>query len=300
MDLNKKINNIFKKAQIVMLVLLIMLNTTATFFWAETIANNYEAVEAVLENKTPITIIMYHAIMKDKSRSGDFVISPDQVESDIKYLKDNGYNFITITDLISYVNDVFFMLPEKPVIITFDDGYYNNYLYVFPILKKYDAKIVLSIIGKQTDINKEGEKLSPAYSHVTWEQIEEMKKSGHVEIQNHSYNLHSLTGSRSAAMRKSGESIENYTEMLTGDLMKLQNLLKEKVNITPNAFAFPFGKISDESLEIIKGLGFDAALSCYEGINYIGKGDTELLFKLKRFNRPFGKSSESFFRGKLK
>ena len=251
------------------------------------------------DDQVALSIIMYHCILKDSERTGKFVITPAQFEDDVKYLKDNNYNFITVTDVINYVNNNKAKLPKKPIIISFDDGYYNNFLYTYPIIKKYDASFVLSIIGKYTDINKEGEKLSPYYSHVTWDQLKEMNQSGCVELQNHSYDLHKNTKGRKGSLKKKNEDLNEYREFLEGDLNKLQELMEEKLNIRPNTFTYPFGSRSEESIQILKDIGFDAALTCREGINYIKKGDTDTLFHLKRFNRPYGVSSQEYFKGKL-
>lgn len=285
-----------KKANYKILALFI-LNIAATFFWYNAIIGRLETVQAMADGKTPVTIIMYHSILPD--RFGEYVISPEQFESDIKYLSDNGYNFITMTELINFVNKKRAKLPDKPVMITFDDGYYNNYLYAYPIAKKYNACFVISILGYYTDANKEGEKMSKYYSHLTWEQINEMNKSGLVEIQNHSYNLHKNSKARLGSAKSSNETAEEYKKFLTEDVMTLQKLLKKKTGIEPNTFTYPFGRISPESVEILKDLDFEAMLTCGSGINYVGKGDKELLYSLKRFNRPYGKSSASYFKGKL-
>lgn len=285
---NRNIITIF-----IFIILLILTSNVA-----KNVYNSYK--NALHANKgVPVTIIMYHSILEDYKMHGEFVISPKQFENDIKYLVDKGYNFITITDLINYVKKAHYKLPENPVIITFDDGYYNNYLYAYPIIKKYNGKIVLSVLGKYTELNKNDEKLSPYYSHVTWSQIKEMKDSNFVEIQNHSYDLHTITKVRSGSKKNEDESLEDYRKVLTNDIMKLQKLLKENSNVKANTFVYPFGKISPEAVDILKELGFEAAVTCIQGINYINKGNTEILFNLKRYNRPHGISTENFFKNKL-
>ena len=183
--------------------------------------------------------------------------------------------------------------PDKPIMITFDDGYYNNYVNAFPLFKKHKIKCVMSVVGKYIDDNYKNGKLSPTGSHVTYEQIEEMHKSGFVEIQCHTYNMHNSKG-RLGMSKKKKETLEEYQKALKEDLMRLQTNLKEKLNITCTTVCYPFGEYSKETEGIIKGLGFKAALTCNEGINVITKDSN--LFYLKRYNRPYGKSSESFFK----
>ena len=289
--------NVKNKSGIYKTVGLLILTITATYLWLPMFSFRYEAVTAMADGKTPVTIIMYHSITRN--RTGDYFIPPELFESDIKYLKDNGYNFVTITDIINYVNRLISWLPEKAVVITFDDGYYNNYLYAYPVMQEHDLPFVIAVLGHYTDMNKEGDKMHEDYSHLTWEQIREMDRSGIVEIQNHSYNLHTFEYGRVGSKRKHGESLEDYRKILTEDLMKLQELLKEHSDVWPNTFVYPFGSISPESVEILRDMGVKAALTASGGINYLKKGDEDLLFNLKRFNRPYGKSSEAFFKDKL-
>ena len=78
-----------------------------------------------------VPVIMYHAVMDDASRLGKYVISPEELESDFKWLSENGYTAVLSEDLINYTENGA-ALPEKPILLTFDDGYYNNYLYAYP------------------------------------------------------------------------------------------------------------------------------------------------------------------------
>ena len=137
-----------------------------------------------------LPIIMYHEVKPNKS--GKDAIQPWEFEADLKWLADNGYTTIVMADLIAYVRDGT-PLPEKPIILSFDDGYYNNYVYVLPLLQQYSARIVLSLLGRNTDDFTEWPSESIDYAHVTWDQLNEMLDTGLVEVQNHSYNLHAYT-----------------------------------------------------------------------------------------------------------
>lgn len=241
-----------------------------------------------------VPIIMYHSILKDNSGSQKYIVTPTQLESDLKYLKENGYTAVTVNGLIEYVYNQK-PLPEKPIVLTFDDGYYNNYYYAYPLIKKYNMKMSISVVGKFTDTFSEKDDSNPNYSHLTWKQIDDMQKSGFVEILNHTYNLHSMDSGRNGCKKKRGESDAEYEKLLTDDLTKLQEKLKEQTGTAPNAFTYPFGGISNASCEIIKKLGFKASLSCGEGINII-TDDKECLYLLKRFIRPSGTDSEAYFK----
>lgn len=240
-----------------------------------------------------LPIVMYHSMLKDTKLQGQFVIDPAKFEEDLKYLKDNGYTTITVSDLVDYVYNNK-ELPKKPIMLTFDDGYYNNYLYAYPLLKKYKCKAVISPIGYYSDLySKSTDAPSPSYSHCTWKQLKEMQNSGCVEIQNHSYNMHSQNG-RLGIKQKNGESSEEYKEVITQDISKAQNRFKEKLEYTPQAFVYPFGALSDSSEEAIKALSFKASFTCEEKINIIAK-DKNSLYLLGRFIRTNKMTTKELF-----
>ncbi|MCL2352711.1 MAG: polysaccharide deacetylase family protein [Firmicutes bacterium] len=238
-------------------------------------------VSAAQREKREVPIIMYHNITKNQSQLGKYAISPKEMENDLIYLRNNGYETVLMQDLIDYVNGEG-ELPEKPIVLTFDDGNSGDYNYLLPLLKKYDMKAVCSIIGKITDdYTKEGGASKP---HLDWEQVREMQKDGRIEIQNHSYNMHGYNGSG----KLQSESADTYRARLRADLEKTQAKIKDVTGFTPTTFVYPLGVIGNGSLEVLKGLGFRASLSCWEGINTVTKGDADGLFKMRRAIRRSG------------
>lgn len=100
------------------------------------------------DDEIELPIIMYHSLLKYQKST--YIVHPNIFEEDLKYIQSKGYSTITMTELINYVyNDA--PLPEKPIIITFDDGYYNNLSYAVPLLHKYNMKAVVSIVGEYSD-----------------------------------------------------------------------------------------------------------------------------------------------------
>ena len=243
-----------------------------------------------------VVILMYHSLLKDPARHGKYVVSPDLFESDLKYLKEHGYSFVGIQELIDFVYSGA-PLPKKSIVITFDDGYYNNYLYAYPLLEKYDAKMVISVIGKYTDLY-DGEKPNAYYSHVTWDMINEMLASGRVEIGNHTYSMHT-NGERRGSKKIKGETDEHYSKILTEDIGKLQVEMFEHTGTYPSVYTYPFGAISNASFGIIADMGFLASLSCAEKPSTVTRGKPESLRCLGRFLRPTKISSADFFEKKI-
>lgn len=240
-----------------------------------------------------LPVIMYHSIVDDISRVNDYVVTPEMVEGDLKYLKERGYEAVFAEDVINYVNG-YGELPEKPVMITADDGFYNNYVYMLPLLKKYDMKATISIVGYFSEVTAENDPHIPEYSYLTWEDISELVSSGYVEIANHTYNMH-FNKERRGCMKQSYESYDEYADELIEDIGLCQTILSLNCAIAPVVFTYPYGCISQESIPVLKSLGFSAAFSCYERPNYITH-DPDCLFTLDRYNRSGNISTDEFMK----
>ena len=93
-----------------------------------------------------------------------------------------------------------------------------------------------------------------------------------------------------------GETKEEYTKIINDDLEKLNKKIKDITGKEPLTFTYPFGKVVENSYDVIKKIGFKASLSCEEGINIIRENDKECLYMLKRYNRPSGISTKEFFK----
>lgn len=238
------------------------------------------------EKGVELPILMYHSILNDYCRTCKYVITPKQFEQDLIYIKNSGYETVNVKDLIDYVYNNK-KLPENPIMITFDDGHYDNMVYALPLLIEYDMKAVISVIGEYSDNHVD----NTIYSYLSWEKMKELCDTNRFEIQNHTYNLHG-TGKRIGIKPLKYE--ENYEEMLREDLLKNQEKIKNAIGTEPAAFAYPFGNAPKEAREIIKEL-FKSSFSCTEGINYITK-DPNSLYMLKRYNRPSSKSAKEILK----
>lgn len=238
-----------------------------------------------------VPIIMYHSVCDNKKVTTDYLVSPSVFESDIKYLYENGYTAIFVGDLVGHVYEGM-PLPGKPIIITLDDGYLNNMTNVLPILEKYDMCATVSVVGEFVNAAVKENDPNPMYAYLTWDDIKQLEDSGRIEIGNHTNSMHEI-GERRGCMKIVGESVEKYDSVLSKDLTELQNALTEKSGLTPIVFTYPFGFVSEESLPIVKKLGFLAALTCYERINYID-GSREQLYRLGRFNRTPNMTTKQF------
>lgn len=242
-----------------------------------------------------IPIIMYHHITTKKNYAGKYTIMADEFEEDLKYLKNNGYTTVTVQDLINFTenND---SLPDKPIIITFDDGFESFYVLAYPLLKKYESKAIVTIIGNASEKYSDSDEHNINYSNLTWQQIRELNESNLVEIQSHGYDMHKNTnGTRKGMSRQKGESLNVYRDNLSSDLKKLQELLYKNCSVVPNAVAYPYGAFNKDTLDVVKSCGFKCTFTCEERINTVVKNNTDSLYNLGRFNRESGISTEMFF-----
>lgn len=241
-----------------------------------------------------LPVAMYHSVTDVGDSPGQYVISPSMLENDLNYLSEHGYTTVTVNDLIAYVMDGA-SLPEKPVMLTFDDGYYNNYCNAYPLLQKYDMRAVLSSVGALTEQFSQTDDLEEheAWSYCTRAELKEMADSGVIEMQNHSYNFHTLD-QRKGCLRKSGESTETYRAMFIDDTQQAQDLFTEIGIAKPICYTYPYGALNEETEELIGQCGFTASLSCEEGIASIVH-DPACLRRIRRFNRDGRVTSEQFW-----
>ena len=248
---------------------------------------------AEAEEGITVPIVMYHSVLKNPSSRGTYVISPNDLEEDLKFLAAQGYQTVVMQDLIDFCQKQT-PLPEKPVVLTFDDGYLNNMTYALPLLEQYDARAVISIVGEYTDLYTKTPDEHVSYAHLSWEHCRMLQKSGRIELQNHSDLLHHLKG-RKGSFKKSGESTDQYQKILAEDLGNMQEKMLRELGFIATTYTYPYGSIANDSIPVIREMGFSASLSCCEGINQL-TGAEEELYLLKRCLRSDRRSVEKIFR----
>lgn len=255
-----------------------------------------QAVAVVGEQSVRLPIIMYHQISRKTDNLGKYIISREQLIADLDYINDLGYTTVTVHDLIDYVNGKA-DLPEKPIMITFDDGHETAYTIVYPLLKERQMCAVVSVIGYLADLYTEIEDHNDSYSYLTWEEIAELSETPEIEIQNHSYNMHTIEkGGRRGIAQVSTESKEEYFDAISDDVGKMQIALMKKGKTKATTMVYPFGSHTDLTLEICESLGFECTMTCEERLNSITKFNPQTLYNLGRYNRPSDISSEAFFK----
>ncbi len=194
-------------------------------------------------NATKIPIITFHRLVPDnikntKYKENVWVGSIEIFESMMKYIHDNNYQTISSIELDKWLKSEI-EIPKKVVMITFDDGFYEDYYLVYPILKKYNLKATSFVVGSRIkDVTEEYDENKTSF--IGLDKINEIRDYyPNFEIQSHSYDLHYYT--------KNGKH--------TIKSMKKEELLKDiennkKYNFT--TMAYPFGDYNDNIKELLK------------------------------------------------
>ena len=247
--------------------------------------------EAPEDEPVTVPILMYHSVCHNDKVTSEYYLTPEKFESDLRYLQSRGYTAVFLSEIADYAEGKG-GLPEKPVALTFDDGYYNWLTDVLPLLERYGMKATFNVVGEYAEQEAKAENRSPAYSYLTWEEIAALRASGRAEIGSHTWAMHTLDTRRGCKKMK-GESAAHYEKALTEDLTRLNQTLSERCGSTPTTFAYPYGEISKESVPVLRSLGFRAALTCDERVNKIVR-DPGILFSLGRVNRAAHYSTVAF------
>ena len=167
-----------------------------------------------------VPVLMYHAVSDDMWGISELFVSPSEMEKQLAYLVENGYDPIWFQDL-SHVEDY-----DKPVILTFDDGYDDNFTELFPLLQKYEVKATVFVIG-----NAMGK------SHkMTAEQVKELSDSGLITVQSHGYTHHD--------MDVMGEEELDY------ELGETWRVLTRTTGKIPSVLCYPTGRYSSLTIEV--------------------------------------------------
>ncbi|MDR2168157.1 MAG: polysaccharide deacetylase family protein [Clostridiales bacterium] len=227
-----------------------------------------------------IPIIMYHALVANPENRWE--ITPAAFESDLKFLTENGYTTVFMQDLIDFVHHGR-PLPEKPVVLSFDDGRSPTIDILLPLLEAYNARISMSIVGRFTDEYTEivDTRGISTYPHMTWDDVRRAFDTGRVEIQSHTYDLHGRRGMG----KKADESPESYRSRLLADIDKFAEVLFRNTGLAANTLAYPLGIFDKNSEAILREAGYLATLSCRHKNNTITVGEPDGLFLLNRFLR---------------
>jgi peptidoglycan/xylan/chitin deacetylase (PgdA/CDA1 family) len=222
--------------------------------------------------KITLPVLMYHSISDNGSNNP---VPPSTFEKHMQYLDANGWTPITTTQLQNYINNKS-DLPEKPILLTFDDGWKDNYDNAYKILNKYNFKGNFAIItGNVGEADR-----------VSWDNLREMQKAGH-EISSHSDKHCYLTVDKKDWQNENfrfadspisdvvaNEGCFNFYDWRVLDTSRIRyemKLSKEKLEkelgTQVNAIVYPYGKYNKQVMNIVEEVGYKFGFTT-QGQNY--------------------------------
>jgi peptidoglycan/xylan/chitin deacetylase (PgdA/CDA1 family) len=233
-----------------------------------------------------ITIINYHHFSDDYQSGATITI--DRFEEQLLALKEAGYETVHVSDLIDYV-ELGKALPEKPLVITIDDGYTSNYSEAFPLLQSLDMKATIFMIGSSIGLENYKDTDYDIIPHFTLDQAKEMVDSGLIEIQSHTYDFHQYgpyesdeATARENMLMLDGESEVEYVQLMTDDFNLMKDVLGQ-LQLDMYALAYPRGEFDDKTEILSSQAGIKATFTTQEGRNMIIKGLPQSLRQLNRY-----------------
>jgi len=194
-----------------------------------------------------VPILLYHDF--SRTRSSKMKVLESSFEAQMKYLKENDYQVITLDRFLNFI-EYQEELPKKSVVITIDDGWKSLYNIAYPILKKYNFPATLFVY---TDFIG-GKKA------LTWNQIKELAEYG-FDIQCHTKTHRYLT------RIKDGETFDRFFKAVDEELTYPKRLLQKKINRDCNCLAYPYGKTNSLVAAMLKKHGYRAAFTVNRGGN---------------------------------
>ncbi|MDD6128914.1 MAG: polysaccharide deacetylase family protein [Veillonellaceae bacterium] len=220
--------------------------------------------------KGGIPVLNYHQI--NDTEKNALTVNTEQFEAQMKYLSENGYTAITPADMLdAWENGT--QLPEKPVIITFDDGYLDNYNHAFPVLEKYQLKATIFLISDYVNTYP---------NYLTWSAVQDMQQSGLIDFESHTLSHEELT---------KAPDLDEAKHQLTGSKQAIEWNLGKQVNF----IAYPCGEYNDAIEQATKDAGYRAAFTVNYGLAEPGE-DPFILDRVP----IFGSNSHTLARFKLR
>lgn len=222
----------------------------------------------VRESATGIPVLSYHQINDEEHNQ--LTVPVAEFDEEMAYLHDHGFHTITPDQLHAYLTEDA-PLPEKPVLITFDDGYRDNYTNAFPILQKYGMTATIFLVSDYMDRFD---------NYLTWQQVQEMSEAG-IYMGSHTLSHFELTGLSPADLHLQLEGGKLATEWKTRKFTEY--------------IAYPCGSVNDEVLAETKACGYKGGFTVRYGL--IQKGENPYLMDRVPI---FGNIKHSFLKFKLR
>lgn len=212
--------------------------------------------------KYVVPIIMYHNVENSSHFKAD-TVSPENFAWQMAYLKNHGYQLLTLDELIEGIKEGR-AFSRKSVVLTFDDGYENNFIHAFPVLRQY--QFPATIFVSPGFIAKKG--------FLDWRQLRQMQKEGI------SYGSHGMT---------QGYLPDLSDEKRRYEIKNSKAILERSLNVRIDYFAYPVGGFNEEIKKLLAEAGYVGALATNRGYDRFNKD----VFELNRIR--FSDKDNSYF-----
>ncbi len=251
--MKNKIRNIMKKISILLFSLIIFIGVFY-FSW--------------LSPKYTTPILMYHSISYEK---GTFFVTPENLLKQMEYIKRNGYEVITLDELVRSIKDKS-RLKRNKVVITLDDGYEDNFIYAYPVFKKFGFAAMIFL---PTDYMRKA-------GYLNWGQIRLMSKDkisfgGHTKT-------HLYLG------------LEHDDKILREEITGSKKAIEQEIGLPVDYFCYPIGGFNERVKEIVKEAGYKGACTTNRGADRFNND----IYEIKRIKTTNSDLTKPFsFRLKL-
>ena len=234
-----------------------------------------------------VPVLMWHNLAEESS--GDMTISVDTFRAQIEALHEAGFRTVSLQQLYDYVH-FGTELPEKPIVLTFDDGYFSNYEYAFPILQEYDMQATIFAIGVSVGKDTYKDTDHAMTPHFGADEAREMVDSGLISVQSHTFDMHQWppfedgnAQVRETLLPFDGEADADYEAAVEADFAESRELLESITGQPVNALAFPEGAYVTLTQDALRSAGAELTFTTVRAVNTVVKGLPQSLCAMPRF-----------------
>lgn len=238
--------------------------------------------------------LCYHAVLVQPEPGDGYSISRKMFVEQMEYLRTHGYNPVSFKEILD-ARDGRKDLPDKPVLLTFDDAYISYYDFVVPTLKEFGYPSLLAVIGNFVGY-KPKDMPEPV---MTWEQIKEVSSHKLVEVVSHTYDLHKgiqytpqgNVGPAVSALafdpeKRAYETEMAYRDRIEEDFTRQKDLFRKEIGTVPEVVVWPYGKYNHVSLDVARKYGFSYTFTLEKGLAHVDRLDRVNRVLIE--NRPMG------------
>ena len=230
--------------------------------------------------KDQVAVLMYHDAQPGSNNT--ITVSPQRLDADLTLLQQEGFHIIPISQMAAFLEHRA-TIPEKAVVLTFDDGYEGVYRYALPVLQKHHAPATIFLIGYYVG-NLPG--------YLTWPEVRQLEASGLVTAGGHTYNQHVPEPAGESHLQEPAtidhlfnpkpgqeETEQGYEARMLSDSQLLQKTFKNELGHTTIYFAYPYGAYNATFIKILHDTGFRYMFTTQTGVNSVND-DPASLFRI--------------------